>query len=77
MAVASQAEPGLLVNAAGGDDDADGARAGDTEELAAVMRRMKEVVRVLENFAALREPGRSRVEYMDQVRHLAVLLSGM
>jgi hypothetical protein len=31
-----------------------------------VLRRVKEIVRVLENFKSLRDPERSRSEYMDQ-----------
>ena len=45
--------------------DADGA--ADGLDLAAVLRRVKEIVRVLENFKSLRDPARSRSEYMDQV----------
>ena len=40
----------------------------DGLDLAAVLRRAKDVVRVLENFKQLRDPARSRAEYMDQVR---------
>jgi hypothetical protein len=36
-------------------------------DLEVVRRRLKETVGVLDNFAALRQPGRSRAEYMDQV----------
>lgn len=45
--------------------DADGS--ADALDLAAVLRRVKEIVRVLENFKSLRDPERSRSEYMDQV----------
>lgn len=44
--------------------DADGS--ADAQDLAAVLRRVKEIVRVLENFKSLRDPERSRSEYMDQ-----------
>ena len=37
------------------------------QDLNTVLRRMKEVARVLESFQQLREEGRSRAEYMDQV----------
>ena len=40
----------------------------DGLDLAAVLRRVKDVVRVLENFKQLRDPARSRAEYVDQVR---------
>lgn len=45
--------------------DVDGS--ADALDLAAVLRRVKEIVRVLENFKSLRDPERSRSEYMDQV----------
>ncbi len=45
--------------------DADGS--ADALDLAAVLRRVKDVVRVLENFRQLRDPARTRAEYMDQV----------
>ena len=37
-------------------------------DLALVLRRIKDVVAVLEDFARRRAPGRSRADYMDQVR---------
>lgn len=37
-------------------------------DLAEVQRRMKGIIRVLDNFAALREPGRSRQEYLAQLK---------
>lgn len=37
-------------------------------DLEVVRRRLKETVTVLDNFAAARAPGRSRADYMDQVR---------
>ncbi|GBF95737.1 ribosomal RNA methyltransferase [Raphidocelis subcapitata] len=37
-------------------------------DLEVVRRRLKETVGVLDNFAAQRAPGRSRAEYMDQLR---------
>ena len=39
------------------------------QDLSSVLRRMKEIARVLEQFQDLREAGRSRSEYMDQVDH--------
>lgn len=41
-------------------------------DLALVQRRLKEVVRVLDHFQALREPGRSRAEYINLVGQLYV-----
>lgn len=41
---------------------------GGGVDLALVQRRLKEVVRVLEHFKTLREPGRSRAEYVALVR---------
>ena len=37
------------------------------QDLNTVLRRMKEIARVLESFQQLREEGCSRAEYMDQV----------
>ncbi len=39
------------------------------QDLSSVLRRMKEIARVLEQFQDLREAGRSRSEYMEQVGH--------
>ena len=50
-----------------GVDGRDGAMEG--QDLNAILRRMKEIARVLEHFQQLREPGRSRSEYMEQVPH--------
>ena len=36
--------------------------------MAVVQRRLKEVVHVLENLSALREPGRSRTDYLAQLK---------
>ena len=55
------AKSSLLPAVDGGDEAMEG------QDLNTVLRRMKEVARVLENFQSLREPGRSRSEYMDQV----------
>lgn len=41
---------------------------GGAVDLSLVQRRLKEVVRVLEHFQSLREPGRSRAEYVQLVR---------
>ena len=46
--------------------DAAGADQG-LQDLSTVLRRMKEIARVLESFQQLREAGRSRAEYMEQV----------
>lgn len=37
-------------------------------DLEVVRRRLKETVAVLDSFSALRAPGRSRSDYMEQVR---------
>ena len=37
-------------------------------DLEVVRRRLKETVSVLDNFTSMRQPGRSRAEYMEQVR---------
>ena len=55
--------------------DADGS--ADGLDLAAVLRRVKDVVRVLENFRQLRDPARTRGEYMDQVRLKCQLCSNL
>jgi hypothetical protein len=55
------AKPSLLPAVAGGDEAIEG------QDLNTVLRRMKEVARVLEHFQSLREPGRSRSDYMEQV----------
>ncbi len=57
------ARPSLLPGADGRDEALEG------QDLNAVLRRMKEIARVLEHFQQLREPGRSRSEYMEQVSH--------
>ena len=55
------ARPSLLPGVDGRDEAMEG------QDLNAVLRRMKEIARVLEHFQQLREPGRSRSEYMEQV----------
>ena len=47
------------------------------QDLNTVLRRMKEVARVLESFQQLREEGRSRAEYMDQVCPFRVIWKGI
>lgn len=42
--------------------------AGGVPDLPAILRRIREVARVLDNFKTLRDPTRSRSEYLDQVR---------
>ena len=39
-----------------------------------MLRRIKDVARVLDNFAQLREKGRARSEYMEQVQHFMNVL---
>ncbi|CAL5219196.1 g985 [Coccomyxa viridis] len=56
------ARPSLLPAA----DSRDAALEG--QDLNAVLRRMKEIARVLEHFQQLREPGRARSEYMEQLK---------
>ncbi len=55
------AKPSLLPAVDGGDEAMEG------QDLSTVLRRIKEVARVVEHFQSLREPGRSRSEYMEQV----------
>ena len=56
------------------------ADAADTDQgpqdLNTVLRRMKEIARVLESFQQLREEGRSRAEYMEQVCPSRVVWKG-
>ena len=58
-------EPHIVLPPAG--VDVEGATAAGVPDLALAQRRVKDIVRVLDNFAALREPGRARPEYMEQV----------
>ena len=44
--------------------------------LAAVQQRIKDVVRVLDNFSALRDPERPRKDYVAQVSILPASLAG-
>lgn len=53
--------PSLLPAADAADEDQ------GPQDLNTVLRRMKEIARVLESFQQLREEGRSRKEYMEQV----------
>ena len=62
------ARPSLLPAADGRDAALEG------QDLNAVLRRMKEIARVLEHFQQLREPGRARSEYMEQVSHPTEML---
>lgn len=55
---------------------------GDEEEggaldLPSVLRRIREVARVLDNFKALRDLKRSRSEYTDQVNLLVICLKAL
>lgn len=49
-----------------------GAGEGGAPDLTAALRRIREVARVLGNFAALRDPARPRADYMEQVRRVPV-----
>ena len=42
--------------------------AGGVPDLSAALARIRQVARVLGNFAALRDPNRARAEYVEQVR---------
>lgn len=55
------ARPSLLPSADGRGE------ALEAQDLNAVLRRMKEIARVLEHFQDFREEGRSRSDYMEQV----------
>ena len=41
---------------------------GGVPDLSAALARIRQVARVLGNFAALRDPSRARADYVDQVR---------
>jgi len=43
--------------------------AGGAPDLPGILRRIREVARVLDSFKALRDSKRSRTEYLDQVSH--------
>ena len=72
-AAAAEAEhmvQGLETNIEEGDRfqlPGEGEEEGGPPDLPATLRRIREVARVLDNFKALREPKRSRADYLDQV----------
>lgn len=58
------------------DGEAAGALGAQAVDLPAVKRRIAEVARVLDNFKALRDPGRDRGDYLAQLRKDCMLYYG-